>query len=127
MAVGLDITDRVCIRHPQQPAVARCASCMKPVCKACIVQQEGHYYCSTKCADAVTAVAKQAAEAAATQQARRRKATIRLVTIIATAVVVVAVSAFLWQKHRHKLAQAAKEAEAMKEHMETELGHAIGD
>ncbi len=45
-----EVSQSVCLNHPNQPAVARCTSCRKPVCAACVVKQDGKDYCSTQCA-----------------------------------------------------------------------------
>ncbi len=46
-----DISESVCLNHPDTPAVARCATCSKPICKRCIVSRNGSNYCSQTCAD----------------------------------------------------------------------------
>ena len=45
------ISESVCLNHPDTPAVTRCATCGKPVCKNCIVNKNGSNYCSQVCAD----------------------------------------------------------------------------
>ena len=46
-----DLSQSVCLNHPNTPAVARCATCGKPICSQCIVSRNGSSYCSAKCAD----------------------------------------------------------------------------
>jgi hypothetical protein len=41
----------VCVNHPQQPAVARCVTCNKPVCSSCVVKSDGRTFCSGTCRD----------------------------------------------------------------------------
>ncbi|MBO4632829.1 MAG: B-box zinc finger protein [Lentisphaeria bacterium] len=46
-----DISESFCLNHPDTPAVARCATCGKPVCSSCLVSRGGSSYCSKACAD----------------------------------------------------------------------------
>lgn len=46
-----DISESVCLNHPDTPAAARCATCGKPICERCIVNRNGSNYCSQTCAD----------------------------------------------------------------------------
>lgn len=46
-----DISESVCLNHPDTPAVIRCATCGKPICQACIVRRNSSAYCSDTCAD----------------------------------------------------------------------------
>ena len=39
------ISESVCLNHPDTPAVTRCATCSKPICKQCIVSKNGSSYC----------------------------------------------------------------------------------
>ena len=39
----------VCINHHDRPAVAHCASCRRPICEECLVEQDGFKCCSKKC------------------------------------------------------------------------------
>ena len=38
----------VCINHHDRPAVAHCASCRRPICEECLVEQDGFKCCSKK-------------------------------------------------------------------------------
>ena len=46
-----DISESVCLNHPDTPAVIRCATCGKPICQACIVERNQSKYCSETCAN----------------------------------------------------------------------------
>lgn len=46
-----DISDSVCLNHPDIPAAARCAACGKPICESCILKRNGSSYCSERCAE----------------------------------------------------------------------------
>ncbi|NLZ63198.1 MAG: hypothetical protein GX902_05265 [Lentisphaerae bacterium] len=39
----------VCLNHPDVPAVARCATCSKPICKECVQTHDKVNYCSQLC------------------------------------------------------------------------------
>lgn len=39
----------VCLNHPNVPAVARCATCSKPICAECAQVHDGVTYCSQLC------------------------------------------------------------------------------
>lgn len=39
----------VCINHPDTPAVAHCCVCRRPVCAACLVEEDGFKCCSDEC------------------------------------------------------------------------------
>lgn len=47
-----DLEGKVCPRHPEAPAVARCFGCFKPVCEMCLVKADNHEFCSEDCANA---------------------------------------------------------------------------
>ncbi|HOQ89213.1 MAG TPA: B-box zinc finger protein [Candidatus Hydrogenedentes bacterium] len=38
-----------CVNHPAAPAVYRCKQCGAAVCKVCVVQGPGGWYCSDAC------------------------------------------------------------------------------
>lgn len=46
-----DLSQSVCLNHPNTPAATRCAACGKPICSQCVVRKNGAGYCSEKCAD----------------------------------------------------------------------------
>ena len=45
-----EVSNSVCLNHPDTPAVARCSACGKPVCAKCIITRNGVQYCSDRCA-----------------------------------------------------------------------------
>ncbi|MCM8530489.1 MAG: hypothetical protein NE330_04945 [Lentisphaeraceae bacterium] len=45
------IEGKVCLNHTNIPAVARCTSCMKPVCQECVVNVNSDNFCSDTCAE----------------------------------------------------------------------------
>ncbi len=63
------ISDSVCLNHPDTPAVTRCATCGKPICRSCIVSQNGSNYCSQLCA---ANAEKSAGRVSAVMESRKR-------------------------------------------------------
>lgn len=43
---------KVCVNHPESPAVGSCKACEKPVCLMCIVELQGVSFCSEACGSA---------------------------------------------------------------------------
>jgi len=39
----------VCLNHPDTPAVARCATCAKPICEQCAIREDDQVFCSAEC------------------------------------------------------------------------------
>lgn len=44
--------EKVCVNHPESPAVGSCKACEKPVCLMCIVEVAGVSFCSEACGSA---------------------------------------------------------------------------
>ena len=44
-----DLHGSVCLNHPNTLAVARCATCSKPICAECAQEHDGVKYCSDLC------------------------------------------------------------------------------
>lgn len=41
--------DKACLNHKDAPAVAQCHQCHKPICRACLKQDDAGSFCSTEC------------------------------------------------------------------------------
>lgn len=39
----------VCLKHPNTPAIARCATCGRPLCQECMKTKDGIICCSDEC------------------------------------------------------------------------------
>ncbi len=48
---AVDLEGKVCPKHPQVQAVARCFGCFKPICEECLVVSNSLDFCSIKCAE----------------------------------------------------------------------------
>jgi len=46
MATTFSISQKVCARHHDRPAVARCRECVQPYCRECVVEHESRLICA---------------------------------------------------------------------------------
>lgn len=86
-APAADVGDRVCLKHNDRSAVARCHACRKPMCAECRVEHGGVSYCSTTCAERSAATGAQVMDmyqrdAARARAARRRNLIIMGVVLV---------------------------------------------
>ena len=84
------ISDSVCLNHPDTPAVTRCATCGKPVCKNCIVNKNGSNYCSQVCADNAQ---KSAGRVSEVMESRKRADSRRGVRTLVILIILIAAGA----------------------------------
>ena len=47
--MGKELDGPVCLKHPDRLAVAHCCVCRRPVCKECLVEEDGFKCCSRAC------------------------------------------------------------------------------
>ena len=83
----------VCINHHDRPAVAHCASCRRPICEECLVEQDGFKCCSKKClqqALASTAITNDVL------QRRKKAGSLGAVASFIKWIVIIAVLAGIW-------------------------------
>ena len=105
-----NISDSVCLNHPNSPAVTRCATCGKPICSQCIVSKNGSDYCSQKCADnAADSVGRvnSALESEKRIAARRR---IRTLIILVILIAAAAAGYYFYQQNKDTVDQHIKQA-----------------
>ena len=76
-----DLSQSVCLNHPNTPAVTRCATCGKPICSQCIVSKNGSSYCSAKCADSAASSDGRVKDVLAEKKRTNAKGTIRALII----------------------------------------------
>ena len=93
-----DISESVCLNHPDTPAVVRCAACGKPVCEACIVQHNGSCYCSGTCAQNAENSAGRVNEVVESRKRADKKSKIRTV-IFLIIVAAIAAAAYVYYKN----------------------------
>lgn len=46
-----NVSNSVCPKHPNTPAVSRCVTCMKPICQECVNKVNNDTFCSSTCAE----------------------------------------------------------------------------
>ena len=85
-----NLSESVCLNHPDTPATARCATCGKPVCSQCVIHRNGLDYCSESCADSADSSVGRVDSALNSKrktdaQARRRNAILFFLLILAAA------------------------------------------
>ena len=92
-----DLSQSVCLNHPNTPAVTRCATCGKPICSQCIVSKNGSNYCSAKCADSAASSDGRVKDVLAEKKRTNAKGKIRAL-IIFFLIVAVAAAAYVFYK-----------------------------
>lgn len=86
-----DLSQSVCLNHPDNQAVARCSACGKPVCQQCLVERGGCFYCSTECAEkAEQAFDRVVSVIESSKRSEKRTALRRFILIIILAAIAVA-------------------------------------
>ena len=98
-----NISDSVCLNHPDTPAVTRCTTCGRPVCSKCIVKRDGADYCSESCADNARSAQGRVDTMAAGK--KRSEAARRIRTIIILIILIVAAAAgySYYKKNKSKI------------------------
>ena len=76
-----DLSQSVCLNHPNTSAATRCASCGKPICSQCIVSRNGSDYCSDKCADGAASSDGRVKDVLAEKKKTNAKGTIRALIV----------------------------------------------
>ena len=94
--------DSVCLNRPDTPAVARCASCNKPICARCIVRENGLNYCSRKCADLAGQGAARVGSVLDNKRKVEKKAYARNIVIAIIVLAAVAAGIFWYMRCREE-------------------------
>lgn len=94
------ISESVCLNHPDTPAVTRCATCSKPICKQCIVSKNGSSYCSRQCADNAAESVGRVGQVLENKKKADAKARRR--TVIAAILLLAAAAAAYWYYSQNK-------------------------
>lgn len=106
-----EASNNVCPNHPDTPAVARCATCGKPVCAKCVVNRNGYQYCSTKCA-AMAESTKGNVDTVLTAKKRTdSKSKVRTIIILIVLVAAVAAGYFFYQRNRNDVKRFIRKTE----------------
>ena len=106
-----DISNSVCLNHPDTPAVARCATCGKPVCAKCLVSKNGSGYCSKKCAADAETMGGRADSVLAERKKTNSKGTIRAIIILIILIAVAAAGYYFYQQNKDDVNRFVRKTE----------------
>ena len=105
----------VCLNHPNELAVARCATCSKPICKKCMQVHDGVPYCSKLCYENAVRTGAMVEDVMKRKDAGKFGRMIRNIIVL---VIVIAIALFGWSYYKknkrsidYKLKKAQYEAE----------------
>ena len=119
------IKGSVCLNHPNVEAVARCATCSKPVCGECAQVHDGGTYCSQLCHDN----AKRTGMMIEDVERRKAKANFRRrLKMIINLLVLAAIAGgayYFYTRNKSKVDQTLKEAGQTVQQKTTEAAETI--
>ena len=98
-----NISDSVCLNHPDTPAVTRCATCGKPVCGKCVVSRNGADYCSESCAANAQSAEGRVSSVMASKKKSEAGKRIRTIIILIILIVAAAAGYSYYKKNKHKV------------------------
>ena len=96
-----EVSNSVCLNHPDTPAVARCSACGKPVCAKCVVTRNGVQYCSDRCA---ALAESRKADVGMVMESKKKVDSARRIRAIVVFIVLVAAAAagyYCYRNHRN--------------------------
>lgn len=119
------IKGSVCLNHPNVEAVARCATCSKPVCGECAQVHDGGTYCSQLCYDN----AKRTSIMVEDVERRKAKANFRrrlkmIINLLILAAIIGA-AYYFYTRNKSKVDQTLKEAGQTVQQKTTEAAETI--
>ncbi len=107
-----DISESVCLNHPDTPAVTRCASCNKPICEKCIVTGNGGLsYCSKKCAENAIHSVKRVDQVLENKKKVDAKSRTRGIVIIVILLAILAAAVCFYHKNKEDVDRVMKKTE----------------
>ena len=98
-----DISESVCLNHPDTPAATRCATCGRPICRKCIVNRNGAEYCSEICADNARNAEVRVNSVMASKKKSEAGKRIRTIIILIILIVAAAAGYRYYKKNKHKV------------------------
>ena len=96
-----EVSNSVCLNHPDTPAVTRCSACGKPVCAKCVVTRNGVQYCSDRCA---ALAESRKADVGMVMESKKKVDSARRIRAIVVFIVLVAAAAagyYCYRNHRN--------------------------
>ena len=106
-----NISDSVCLNHPNTPAVTRCATCGKPICSQCIVSKNGSNYCSQTCAANAADSAGRVNGALESEKRIAARRRIRNLIILVILIAAAAAGYYFYQQNKDDVNQFVKQTE----------------
>lgn len=106
-----DISQSVCLNHPETPAVIRCATCGKPICSKCIVNRNGSAYCSLQCADNAANSSGRVSEVLESKKRADRKSKGKFILFLIILAALAAGGYWYYQNNQGKVQRAIKKTE----------------
>lgn len=119
------IKGSVCLNHPNVAAVARCATCSKPICSDCALIFDGVTYCSETCRDNAIRTGMMVDDV----QQRKGKANLRRkIQQIISLIVLIALVCFgyiFYKGNKSKIDQKAKDLKQTVQQKSSEAADSI--
>ena len=98
-----NLSDSVCLNHPDTPATTRCTTCGRPVCSKCVVRKNGADYCSESCAASAQASAGRVSSVMASKKKSESGKRIRTIIILIILIVVGLAGYGYYRKNKSKV------------------------
>ena len=106
-----EASNNVCPNHPDTPAVARCATCGKPVCAKCVVNKNGSQYCSARCASLAESTKDNVDTVLTAKKRTDSKGKVRTIITLIILVAAIAAGYFFYQRNRNDIKRFVKKTE----------------
>lgn len=98
-----NISESVCLNHPDTPAATRCAACGRPICSKCVVSSNGSEYCSESCAAKAQTAAGRASSVMASKKKTEAGKRIRAIVILILLIVAALAGYSYYEKNKSKV------------------------
>ena len=98
-----NISDSVCLNHPDTPATTRCTTCGRPVCGKCVVRRDGADYCSESCAASAQSSAGRVGSVMARKKKSENGKRIRTIIILILLIAAAAAGYSYYKKNKSKV------------------------
>lgn len=98
-----NLSDSVCLNHPDTPATTRCTTCGRPVCSKCVVRKNGADYCSESCAASAESSAGRVSSVMASKKKSESGKRIRTIIILILVIILAAAGYSYYKKNKSKV------------------------
>jgi len=103
------IKGSVCLNHPNVAAVARCATCSKPICGECAQVHDGSTFCSKLCYDNAMRTGMMVDDVQRRKGMANLRRNIRILINLLILLAIIAAGYYFYTKNKSKVDQAIKE------------------